>query len=249
MIKKAVPENVAVLTARAKEFKFALAIKPGDKICSAFRAVGQLNGFNDWGIGVNDVYYGSVVEWVFQDRKGTRKLANFEIMRRNDIMKNRNCNYIIVGDTGEKDEEAGERIAKKFGQSILRAVFLHCVSDNPDRSLLVLPKDRSVNGVPIFYFRTYVGAATKAFENRLISGEGMQRVIDAAESDLTALEKKVQANNIKSLLPIISSRRSELESDIRVARSLRKSGVFSSAFLNPLTIEFPRKFNSATSRF
>ena len=61
MLKKAVPENVAVLTARAREFKFALALKPGDKICSAYRAIGRLNGFNDWGIGENDVYYGSVV--------------------------------------------------------------------------------------------------------------------------------------------------------------------------------------------
>jgi hypothetical protein len=47
--KKTIPENVAVLTARAKEFKFALALKPGDKICSAYNAVGKSNGFGEWG--------------------------------------------------------------------------------------------------------------------------------------------------------------------------------------------------------
>lgn len=248
MLKKAVPENVAVLTARAREFKFALALKPGDKICSAYRAIGRLNGFNDWGIGENDVYYGSVVEWIFQERKGIRKLANFEIMVKNDVLRNRNCNYIIVGDTGEKDEEAGERIAKKFGPSKVRAVFLHCVSDSPDRSLLLLPKDRSMNGVPIFYFRTYVGAASKAFQNRLMTGDGLQRVIDAAKKDLVVLENKVSVNKMISLAPVMSSRRSELERDIAEARNLKRSGAFQAAFLSATSFDFPPKFNSITSR-
>ena len=53
--------TVSVLTARAKEFLFALKLKPSDKLCSAFQKVGRENGSPDWGIG--DVYYGSVVEW------------------------------------------------------------------------------------------------------------------------------------------------------------------------------------------
>ena len=48
---------VSVLTARAREFKFALALKPTDKICSGFRKAGERNGVKNWGIG--DVYYGS----------------------------------------------------------------------------------------------------------------------------------------------------------------------------------------------
>ena len=198
-MKKSVPENVAVLTARAREFKFALELKQGDKLCSAFRAVGQRNGEKEWGIG--DVYYGSVVEWIFQERKGTRKLENFEIMLKSDQSINRNCKYLFVGDTGEKDEEAGERIARKFGSSRLRAVFLHSVSDSVDRSLLRLPKDRSTNGVPIYYFRTYVGAANKAFRGNLLGREALLRVIDTASSELSILEAKEKN---KAMAPLTS---------------------------------------------
>ena len=35
--------------------------------------------------------------------------------------------YIIIGDTGEKDEEAGNRIASKYPEKV-QAIFLHCVS-------------------------------------------------------------------------------------------------------------------------
>lgn len=243
-LKKAVPENVAVLTARAKEFKFALALKQGDKICSAYRAIGALNGFGEWGIGLDDVYYGSFVEWIFQDRKGIRKLANFEIMVENDAKKKRDCDYIIVGDTGEKDEEAGERIARKFGPKKIRAVFLHCVSDSPDRSLLLLPKDRLMNGVPIFYFRTYVGAASKAYQNRLMTPEGLQRVIDAAKNDLLVLENKVTKNKIETLQPIISSRRNELERDISDAKVVKRASSFQAAFISTN----PQKFINLRSK-
>ena len=49
VMKNNAPENVAVLTARAKEFKFALALKKGDKICNAYSSVGKSNGFKEWG--------------------------------------------------------------------------------------------------------------------------------------------------------------------------------------------------------
>jgi len=55
--------KVAVLTARAKEFLFALALKPADKLCSAFRNIGEANGYPTWGIALEHVYYGSVAEW------------------------------------------------------------------------------------------------------------------------------------------------------------------------------------------
>lgn len=55
------PPKLAVLTARAKEFKFALELKQTDKVCSAFRSVGENHGLQNWGIG--QVYYGSVKEW------------------------------------------------------------------------------------------------------------------------------------------------------------------------------------------
>lgn len=253
-LKKTVPENVAVLTARAREFKFALALKQGDKLCSAFRAVGQRNGVDEWGIG--DVYYGSVVEWIFQERKGARKLENFEIMLRNDLSGNRNCQYLFVGDTGEKDEEAGERIAKKFGNSRIRAVFLHAVSDSADRALLQIPKDRSMNGVPIYYFRTYVGAANKAFRGSLLGRDALRRVIDAAEKDMAKLEAKdlmkamamgpmamgplTLLTRMRSTASKVATRRADLETDIIEAKwSLRRTGSNSAlSFISAPKLDF-----------
>lgn len=58
--------KVAVLTARAKEFLFALALKPKDKLCSAFRKIGDANGYPGWGVSLEHVYYGSVAEWLVQ---------------------------------------------------------------------------------------------------------------------------------------------------------------------------------------
>ena len=101
------PQNMSVLTARAREFLFALALKPTDKLCTAYRCTGQKNGVDGWGIG--DVYYGSVAEWIFSNRKGLRKFQNFELMLNKDDQKGK-CDYVIVGDTGERDEEAAERI-------------------------------------------------------------------------------------------------------------------------------------------
>lgn len=174
------PPKLSVLTARATELKFALALKPKDKLCSAYRTTGEKHGFSDWGIG--DVYYGSVVEWIFQDRKGHRKFTNFEKMLVKDDQNGR-FQYVFIGDTGEKDEDAGERIVAKYGNR-MKAVFLHAVSDSKDRSNIKIPNDRTLNGVPIFYFNTYVGAAVKAYQAKLISTNGLNRVVAEARSDL-----------------------------------------------------------------
>lgn len=216
---QSVPPKVSVLTARAREFKFALALKPTDKICSAYRSIGEKFGLQDWGVG--DVYYGSVAEWIFQQRKGIRKFDNFEKMLKKDSAADPSCTYILVGDTGEKDEEAGERMAMKYPQR-LRAIFLHSVTESKDRSSLRVPTDRAVNGVPVYYFKTYVGAALKAFQNKIITSKGLQRVIAQAQLDLQTIEqrKKVMlppwlVSNQQELL--IASRREEIEEDIREA--------------------------------
>ena len=220
---RAVPEKVAVLTARAREFKFALALQPNDKLCTAFREAGQRNGFKNWGIG--PVYYGSVVEWIFQERKGLRKFANFEKMMRDDSRASgrdigESSKYILVGDTGEKDEDAGERIIAKY-PSLVRAVFLHVVSNNRDRTMVTLPEDRKLNGVPIYYFRTYVGAATKAMQDNLITPDGLGRVIQQSREDLCKKEPRLAPGLGENLSPSAlrqqSSKWDELEDDIAMA--------------------------------
>lgn len=216
------PEKVAVLTARAREFKFALALKPKDKLCSAFREAGQKDGLSNWGIG--PVYYGSVAEWVFQERKGLRKFVNFEKMLKEDSMCSGGAlpkKYILVGDTGEKDEDAGERIISKYPQSI-SAVFLHVVSNERDRALVKLPQDRVLKGVPIYYFRTYVGAAQKAMQNNLITQDGLRRVINTARADLLKKSGGTgMASSVVKAAPKMWQQRSsqwaELEQDISSA--------------------------------
>ena len=199
------PPKVAVLTARAREFLFALALKPADKLCTAFRRIGLQNGLSDWGIG--EVYYGSVVEWILQNRKGLRKFNNFEIMLRKDAIEGVRDQYVLIGDTGEKDEDAGLRIARLYPQRI-KAVFLHAVTGKKDRSSFIVPEDKVVNGIPFLYFQTYVGAAVKAKNIGLLDASAVERVIRQARIDLSAKEAK----------SVDSTRWIELERDIALAK-------------------------------
>ena len=107
------PADVAVLTARAREFRAFLEIKQSDKLCVGFRRAGEECGHEDWGVG--PVLYGSVAEWICQERKGWRKFENFKLLRQQTDERPR---YVFVGDNGksEKDLEAAERIVEAFPQ-------------------------------------------------------------------------------------------------------------------------------------
>ena len=79
------PPKVAVQTARAEELKSALEIKDSSKLAQAFRKTGESSKTHptlDWGIG--PVLYGSVSEWIIQNRKGLRKFNNFERLLEQD---------------------------------------------------------------------------------------------------------------------------------------------------------------------
>ena len=76
------PPKVAILTARAEEFKLALELKDSSKLSVAFRRAGEAAGVRNWGVG--PVLYGSVAEWIVQDRKGLRKFSNFERLLQQD---------------------------------------------------------------------------------------------------------------------------------------------------------------------
>lgn len=149
-------------------------------------------------------------------------------MIENDSLQNSmKPNYVLVGDTGEKDEEAGERIIAKHGNCI-QAVFLHSVSEVSDRTRHFIPNDRVFRGVPIYYFRTYVGAAAKACKIGLINTDGLLRVIDEAEREITLKENTKFKPTIilKGSYPfnanLKASRRLELENDILFALRLNK---------------------------
>jgi len=176
------PPKVAVLTARAEEFKLALELKEDSKLAKAFRKTGEEFGVEQWGLG--PVLYGSVAEWIVQDRKGLRKFSNFERLINQDptgeIME-----YIYVGDTGELDQEAGETMLREYPE-VVKAVFLHVVSEE---SLPPIPESKLINGRPVIFFRTYVGAAVSAKKLGLVSESAMMRVVAAAQQALDSVSR------------------------------------------------------------
>ena len=105
---------MAVLTARARELKVFLALKPGTglvlKYAEAAERLFRDHGKGDasWGIDTDKtVLYGSVIEWILQFRKGWRKFDNFQRLR---ALNDERVRYVLIGDTGEYDEECGERM-------------------------------------------------------------------------------------------------------------------------------------------
>lgn len=200
------PPKVAVLTARAEEFKVALEIKDKSKLAQAFRTTGEssiIYPTKDWGIG--PVLYGSVSEWIIQHKKGHRKFNNFERLLEQDPT-GQIIQYIYVGDTGELDQEAGETMLREYPE-VVQAVFLHVVSsDSPSffpASGLYIPPPKLINGRPLVFFRTYVGAAAKATQLGLMEPDGLMRVVEEAEMTL-----KSQG------VPIGNSKWIDLERDI-----------------------------------
>ena len=206
----AAPEPVSVLTARAEEFKFALELNAGDKVVKRFRAVGDQRGLGDWGVAYDRVLYGSVHEWVFQDFKGWRKFANFEklLARLGDAGAEASRSYVFVGDTGELDGQAGELMAARYGDRVA-AVLLHAVGTDPSGSCAV-PAGYDVGGVPVRFFRTYVGAAAVARDLGLLDGAAVERVVAAARADLDAGDAGDARN-----------RRADVEADIAAAAASR----------------------------
>eukprot|EP00466_Bigelowiella_natans_P008148 jgi/Bigna1/134755/aug1.26_g9463 len=165
---------LAILTARAKEFKFALEIKPTHKICSNYRKRGE----NGWGVG--SVLYGSVREWIFQEMMAERKFQNFEILRQENEREGKKIRgYVFIGDTGLYDRQAGEMMCESYPDQML-AVFLHDVGAREGgEKRAVVPQDYMCNGVPILHFNTYIGAAAKAMSQGLLDAIALKRVINA----------------------------------------------------------------------
>ena len=152
------PLKVAVLTARAKEFKWAIALKPTDKVVRAFENCGLREGYEEWGIG--PVLYGGVREWLLQHLKGMRKFDNFKILQNEQSTYPFPIQYLFVGDTGEMDQFAGEKMLQSLPDK-MQALFLHVVSES-----------------------YYSIEMPEAYKNGLISRAGLQRVVAQAAEDL-----------------------------------------------------------------
>jgi hypothetical protein len=178
-----VPAKVAILTARAEEFKMALELKENSALAVAFRVAGESIGVSNWGLG--PVLYGSVAEWIVQDRKGLRKFSNFERLLQQDPTGTI-FQYVYVGDTGEMDQEAGETMLREYPE-VVKAVFLHVVSDQIGD--ILVPPPKLINGRPIVFFRTYVGAAVSAVQLGFSTLESLEKVVEAARKKLANVER------------------------------------------------------------
>ena len=109
--------RLAVLTARAREFAFALQLRDDDKVCAHYRFEGEAAGLPGWGIG--EVLYGSVQEWVIQGRKLQRKQNNFRKLRAAHaagIVANR-----VGAGAGALDDGSSGDAASNFTRSLAAA--------------------------------------------------------------------------------------------------------------------------------
>uniref|UniRef100_A0A7S1UMT0 Uncharacterized protein n=1 Tax=Grammatophora oceanica TaxID=210454 RepID=A0A7S1UMT0_9STRA len=96
--------------------------------------------------------------------------------------------YVYVGDTGESDQEVGETMLRREYPDYVKAVFLHVLSDNPDGPPS-LPAPKLVQGRPLLFFRTYVGAAIQAYQLGFLTETSLASVIHAAHRKLEEVPK------------------------------------------------------------
>ena len=181
------PEPVAVLTARAEEFAFALRLDDDDKVVKTFRECGTRRNVR-WGVAPDRVLYGSAHEWVFQDFKGWRKFLNFQKL----VERFPQSSFVFVGDTGELDGQAGELMCYKYPE-LMACVLLHVVGSDD------VPGGYEVNGIPIRFFRTYVGAASICHDLALLERDAVDRVCERALMEASVYDDSRRTDIVKDV--------------------------------------------------
>ena len=97
----------------------------------------------------------------------------------------------------------------------MQALFLHVVAPDPALVPAPLPRDKLINGAPVVFFRTYVGAARKAVKYGLLGVDGLAAVVEAARADLERIEPESAGG---------SSRWADLNRDIALCQPLLAEG-------------------------
>ncbi|EKX72650.1 conserved hypothetical protein [Theileria equi strain WA] len=177
------PLLLAVLTTRIPQ----VPITVDSALNMRLREVAEKRGVLNWGIDCNNkILYSTLKEWVFNESRGEKKFVNFRKLHKYVSSENSDARYIWIGDTGDRDLEAGEMMIKYFPGRI-RAVFMHCVTPSGNGSS-GMPNDYYLKSVPVLFFRTYVGAAKKAVEHGLLNHNALSRVLVRAVLDLSENE-------------------------------------------------------------
>jgi hypothetical protein len=79
---------------------------------------------------------------------------------------------------------SGEAMLREYPQ-VVKAIFLHVVTDVPGPfAFETVPPAKLINGRPVVFFRTYVGAAVEAFHLGFVTLQGLEYVVQAAKATL-----------------------------------------------------------------
>ncbi len=116
---------------------------------------------------------------------------------------------VMFGDTGQADPEFLSKAARHYGVQVAKAL-LHNVKELP-------PARRAacdLSGVSLF--DTYVGAAVQLFRSQLLSAEKLERVMQAAITDLDKIAFPAAGMR--------QARLQELQRDLDLAEGALKSG-------------------------
>jgi len=113
--------------------------------------------------------------------------------------------FVFYGDSGQGDVRFGQDMLRAHPARV-RAVFIHDVVGTPAPVRDDFARQR------IFFFDTYVGAATIACSLGLLSTAALERVIDAARSDFADIPFRD--------LAMRACREADLETDIAQARAM-----------------------------
>lgn len=144
------PLMLAVLTTRIPQ----VPITSDSLLNTRFKQVAERRGFKNWGIDCqNKILYSTFKEWVWYDTRGEKKFVNFKQLHKYVSDQNQDVRYIWIGDTGDKDLEAGEMMIKHFPGRI-RAVFMHYVNHSSHGNFSKsIPNDYYLKSVPVLFFR------------------------------------------------------------------------------------------------
>jgi hypothetical protein len=183
------PGGLVFLTARPKDRGGAIEEHTRDSLASR----GNIGPFT--------VLSGDFVHLIGNDQIADKKFDNFAQYR----LLFPEYGFVFTGDSGQGDAQFGKRIRSEF-QADVRGIFIHDVVDTDAHQREIWRSEG------VHFFDTYVGAAVEACTLGLMTREGVQRVIDAAQTDLARIPFTSSQQN--------RDRLAELDRDVQRAAAL-----------------------------
>ncbi|MCY1023822.1 phosphatase domain-containing protein [Pyxidicoccus sp. MSG2] len=160
-----------------------------------------LDTLRERGVPPPAVLSGSFAHLVGNSRIADKKFDNFQRYLR--IFPE--YGFVFVGDSGQGDVEFGDRMLAAAPNSV-HAVFIHDVVDTPEATRQAWRAKR------IYFFDTYVGAAVEAFQQGVISRDGVARIARAAQESIAGIAFTTPGQR--------EARQFELERDLKRAAAI-----------------------------